>query len=125
LVLLADSREVHSAVVSGSLRRVGREPAWVRTLPVGGVGEVFAVGVSPVTFREESGWQAAERHARLLLAASGATTVRGMERGFGPFGSAVLHLRATAVLSEVHVEARWRDGRSCFVLVRGKVQSSN
>lgn len=123
LVLVADPGSPGADVQGTSVVGVGREPSWVRS-PPRERGVLYAVGVAPVTFREEIGWQEAERHARVQLAAAGATAVRALDQGAGAVGVTVMDLRSSAVLSEVHVVARWRDATTCFVLVHARIDPS-
>lgn len=123
LVLVGDPERRLPSVRAEALVSPGRAPRWIRS-PPSEPGVLYAVGVAAVTFREEIGWQEAERHGRLQLAAGGGTAVRALEQGAGAAAVSVLDLRAAAVLSEVHVIARWRDATTCFVLMRGTAQPS-
>lgn len=120
LVLVTGMRESVEAFATGLVALDGAPPAWVRELPRA-EGVVYAVGVSPATFREAAGWQEAERHARAQLAASVSTRVRTLAMGAGNDVATVTTVSSAVTLADVAVQGRWRDGQTCFVLVRGRV----
>ena len=120
LVLVTGTRESAEPPASGLVAVDSVPPVWVRELPRA-EGVVYALGVSPATFREAAGWQEAERHGRAQLAASVSTRVRTLAMGAGGDEATVTTVSSAVTLADVAVQGRWRDGQTCFVLVRGRV----
>ena len=120
LVLVTGTRESAEAPAAGLVALDSVAPGWVRVLPRAD-GLVYALGVAPATFREAGGWIEAERHGRAQLAASVSTRVRTLAMGTARDEATVTTVSSAVSLADVAVQGRWRDGQTCFVLVRGRV----
>jgi hypothetical protein len=120
LVLVTGTRESVEAPGGGLVALDSLAPSWVRELPRA-EGLVYALGVAPATFREAAGWMEAERHGRVQLAASVSTRVRTLAMGAGRDEATVTTVSSAVTLADVAVQGRWRDGQTCFVLMRGRV----
>lgn len=104
-------------VPSGDVALGVRPPEWIGNPPRVSLGTVV-VGIARSTFREELGWQEAEENGLRQLAAAAMSELRGLQRSTTEAQEGVVTSRVEAVLESVVVLARWRDGSTCFVLMR-------
>ena len=99
-------------------------PSWLAILPQD-ARYYYAVGMSEPAYYESSAWLEAEKHARLELAKSVRSTVRGLDRlETGSSGaeaySSVQDEKISVTLHEAQVVRRWRDlqARLYVILIR-------
>ncbi len=93
-----------------------RSPAWLASLPQDSQ-YYYAVGMSEPAYYEFSAWLEAEKHARLELAKSVRSTVRGVDRmEAGASGdeaySSVQDEKISITLRGVQVARRWKDPKT-------------
>ena len=96
-------------------------PAWLTTPPPPDGEWSYAIGVSAAFYREETAWDEAERNARRNLALNAGVRVSGLTAKDSDDDLQVLHFTADVTMEKLSVVARWRDGNSCYVLVRGRI----
>ncbi|HIE30155.1 TPA: hypothetical protein EYP66_23055 [Candidatus Poribacteria bacterium] len=95
------------------------KPRWVTTLPKKS-GYMYALGHSNPYYREVNSWRIAEKNARISLALSLESKVRGLAKQLNASMDTISTVSTDVQLNRVQVIARWKhpEHNACHVLVR-------
>jgi len=113
LVLVSDEH----IDISKELVEVNRLPIWINQLP-DATNELYAIGVSPIYFREVSSWLQAEKDARLQLALSLGIRIKTMEKQLNESYQEITQYSVDQILKNVKVVARAKAENILYVLVK-------
>jgi hypothetical protein len=104
---------------SSSTAPMPSQPNWVTTLPKES-GYLYAIGNSNPYYREVNSWRVAEKNARIALALSLESKVRGMAKELNASMETISTISTDVQLNRVQVIARWKhtEYNTCHVLVR-------
>lgn len=116
-----DSRNGEASIhaLPDAATSLSKQPRWVTALP-SAPGYLYASGQSNPYYREANSWRAAEKHARIALALSLESKVRGLAKELETQMATISTVSTDVQLNRIQVVARWKHPvyHTCHVLVR-------
>jgi len=106
-------------IAESSATTLPPKPGWMTNLPEE-PGYIFALGHSNPYYREVNSWCIAEKHARIALALSLESKVRGLAKKLNSSMDTISTISTDVQLNRVQVISRWKhpQNNTCHVLVR-------
>ncbi len=99
--------EASTHAVPDAATPLPQQPRWVTALP-SVPGYLYACGQSNPYYREANSWRAAEKHARIALALSLESKVRGLAKELETQMGTISTVSTDVQLNRIQVVARWK-----------------
>lgn len=119
VLLCLGEGNAETLAMPSSAAPMSSQPSWMTTNPKES-GYLYASGNSNPYYREVNSWRIAEKRARIALALSLESKVRGLAKKLNASMETISTISTDVQLNRVQVIARWKHpkDKTCHVLVR-------
>ena len=119
VLLCLGERNAKTSAAPSSAAAIPPKPSWITDLPKES-GYLYALGHSNPYHREVNAWRTAEKHARIAIALSLESKVRGLAKKLNASMETISTISTDVQLNRVQVISRWKhpQNKTCHVLVR-------